>query len=156
MIDDGDFAVTVPVPAGFDTDNFPFAVWRKPFWGLTGNSAPLTNPNDVIFLTAVMENDDGKANTPRLAAQQATIASLLATTALSREDRVKKLIKDMQAALGLPTGGPNFDDRIGAPQELRLTDEQIKAAQKKPQALPALEFKQGDADYLLIFELTAN
>src|SRR5215831_4138047 len=73
-IDDGDFAVTVPVPAGFDTDNFPFAVWRKPFWGLTGNSAPLTNPNDVIFLTAVMENDDGKANTARLAAQQATIA----------------------------------------------------------------------------------
>ncbi len=120
----GSLKVTTPIPPGFDTDigEILGIVWRWPCWGLNGNPAPIENPDDVIFLVAVMENDDGKPGTARELAKGAVFQALMSSTGMTREQRVSKCLHDMKDILATPTGAPNFDDLVGI-QELQLTRE---------------------------------
>ena len=40
---------------------------------------------------------------------------------ITRHRKRKKLKADINGALGIPTGFPNFDDRVGTTQELALS-----------------------------------
>jgi len=46
-----------------------------------------------------------------------------------RNNKVIKLISDVNSALGTPTGAPNFDDKVGDPQELRFSSEELNQAE---------------------------
>lgn len=120
-VSSGNLLSTQPIPIGFDPSSIPFLVWRQPCWGINGKPAPIDNPDDVIFLVSVMEHDDGDTNAMRTIVKGAVVAGLAATVGLSRADRVKKLIDDINGALEIPTGAPNFDDRVDSTKELRLT-----------------------------------
>jgi hypothetical protein len=122
----GDLLTTQPIPNGFNPDTFPFIIWRRPCWGLDGKPAPINSPNDVIFLVSVMEHDDGDPSAMRTIVKSAVVASLAASIGMSRADRVKKLINDVNGALEIPTGAPNFDDRVGSTKELRLSQSLLR------------------------------
>ncbi|HEX6289486.1 MAG TPA: hypothetical protein VFZ66_09865 [Herpetosiphonaceae bacterium] len=120
-VDEADLLVTQPIPAGFNPDSVPFIIWRRPCWGLNGKPAAINHPDDVIFLVSLMEHDDGDPSAAQILVKSAAVASLAASMGMSRADRVAKLIKDINGALKIPTGAPNFDDRVGSTQELRLS-----------------------------------
>jgi hypothetical protein len=120
-IDAGDVASTIVIPPGFDPDVAPFLVWRRPAWGVSGSPTPIENPDDAIFLVSLMEHDDGDAAAARTIVKGAAAATLASSMGMTRAERVTKLISDINGALAIPTGAPNFDDRVGSTQELRLS-----------------------------------
>ena len=93
---------------------------RRLFWPIGSTPAAITNPDDVIFVVSVMENDDGEPEAARGLAKVAAVTSLAGSVGLSRSDRIRRLINDINSALEVPTGAPNFDDRVGTSQEFRL------------------------------------
>ncbi len=68
--------------------------------------------NDVIFLASGMENDDGDATAIRTVVKSAAIASLAGSASASRASRVRALIRDINGAMAVPSGAPNFDDKL--------------------------------------------
>jgi hypothetical protein len=153
-VDTGETHGTVPVPPNFPPnvlDAIPL-VWRKPFWGLNGQPAAINNPDDVIFLVALMENDDGKPKAARGLVKGAVVASLASSTQESRAVRIQKLIADMNSALAIPTGAPNFDDQVGSAQELRLTSQDLSLASTGVHT-KSLRFAGDGGKYDVVFEL---
>jgi hypothetical protein len=121
-VDGGETHPTKPIPPGSDLNNLPpGTVWRKPCWGLDSKPAAINNPDDVILLVSLMENDDGSISAARELVKVAAIGSLAASTGMSRTTRVTKLIKDINGALQVPTGALSFDEIIGSTKELRLS-----------------------------------
>ena len=123
-VDEGETMTTIPIPAALGLDpalQDTLGIFRRPFWGLDGKPASIADPEDVIFLVSMMENDDGNYNAARTIVKGAAVSSLAASLSFSRSDRVAKLIKDINGALEIPTGIMNFDDRVGSTQELRLS-----------------------------------
>lgn len=120
-VDEGELLRTQPIPAGFNPDTLPIIVWRRLCWGLNGNPAPINHPDDIILLVSMMENDDGSPSATRTIVKGAAVSSLAASVGTSRANRVSKLINDINGALNVPTGAPNFDDRVGSTKELRLS-----------------------------------
>jgi len=123
-VDEGDLLVTRPIPPDLNPDfvdaTSGVLIWRYPFWGLNGKPAPINHPDDVIFLVSVMEHDDGDTAAMRTIVKGVVVSGLAASMGMSRAERVKKLIKDVDGALEIPTGAPNFDDPVGSTKELRL------------------------------------
>lgn len=99
----------------------PFIVWRKNAWGPSGQAKAIANPANAIMLVSMMEHDDGKPGTARELTKGAVVSSLAASAGMTRAQRVSKLKADINGALGIPTGFPNFDDRVGTTQELVLS-----------------------------------
>ena len=91
------------------------------FSGLNGASATLTNPDDVIFVAGLMENDDGDPENLRGIVKGVVGGSVFRSLTFNRNDKVSKLINDVNSALATVTGAPNFDDQVGFPQELRFS-----------------------------------
>lgn len=120
-VDKGDTATTQPIPPGVDPNVLPFIVWRRNAWGPSGGAKPIASPADAILLVSMMEHDDGKPTAAREIVKGAVVSSLAASTNMSRANRVSKLIADINGALAIPTGAPNFDDRVGSTQELKLS-----------------------------------
>lgn len=56
------------------------------------------------------------------------VSSLAASSSLSRAQKVQKLIADINGALEIPTGAPNFDDRVGSTQEFVLSNSLLNVA----------------------------
>lgn len=83
------------------------------FWGIGGVPAALVDPDDVIFIASVLENDDGDPQILRLVIKVAIGVSLMSTVALPRAAKVGTLLNDITSAMHVPTGVPNFDDPIG-------------------------------------------
>lgn len=127
-VDEGDLLQTLPLIPGIDPDQIPDLPWRVPCWGLNGKPASIDHPNDVIFLVSLMEHDDGDPAAARTLVKSAVVASLAATMGMNRADRIKKLINDINGALKIPTGAPNFDDPVGSTQELRLSQTLLQVA----------------------------
>jgi hypothetical protein len=152
-IEAGDTAPTKPLVAGFDPDTIPFIVWRRLCWGLNGNPAPLAAPADVAFLVGMMEHDDGSAKAARQLAKTAVIGSLAASIGMDRATRVAKARKDMGDALKVPTGAPNFDDRVGGVQELVLHTSDLAVAAAKGALTKSLLFVGDGGKYQAIFEI---
>jgi hypothetical protein len=71
-----------------------------PFWALDNESARvIADPDDVIFLVACLENDDGTAEKTRLITQDQSTAVFLATAGQTREQRVQQLMLAMNGAV---------------------------------------------------------
>jgi hypothetical protein len=100
---------------------------RRAFWNTIGKPAPITNPDNVIFLVGLMENDDADPDGVRAAVGAAMSGNLASEPAnLDRATLVKELKNDYNGALkaAAPAGlslPANTDDVIGGCQELRLT-----------------------------------
>jgi hypothetical protein len=153
-VDAGETHGTLPLPVGADPnifDSLPFVI-RKPFWGLNGQPALINNPAQVIFLVALMENDDGNPKAARGLVKVAAVASLASSTNATRADRIKNLIADIDSALGIPTGLPNFDDKVGLTQELQLTSQDLSLASIGVQT-KSLRFTGDGGQYDVFFEL---
>lgn len=157
----GETHATVPVPPNLPPEVIEslnqFLILRRPFWGMDNltpsplNEADLAN---VIFIVTVMEWDDGKTATARELAKMAAIASIAASSGMSRSVRVNKLIKDVEASLGMPTGFPNFDDIVQT-RELVLTGNDLRAVASKGSALKKLSFSGDGGKFDVTFELKA-
>ncbi|KAF0249206.1 MAG: Uncharacterized protein FD167_1392 [bacterium] len=91
-----------------------------PFWALDKSAKTIAQPTDVIFLVAMMENDDGTPNATRGLVKAQLTAALAASIGMPRPQLINVLINDMSSALAIPTGFPSSDDRIGV-KELVLT-----------------------------------
>jgi hypothetical protein len=95
----------------------------KPFWFIdNATGKTISDLSKVIFIVSLMENDNGSPAAARGLVKAATAVSLVASNALARPLRVKKLLADIDSALAIPTGAPNFDDQIEVSKELTLSN----------------------------------
>jgi hypothetical protein len=137
-----------------DDEETPFAPGiSQSFWGVTGRPATLDNPDQVIFVVALMENDDGDPEALRGIVKGIVGGSVLGTLSLDRTDKVTALIRDVNSALGTPTGAPNFDDKVGDPQELRFSREELVQAESGQTVSKTLAFEGDGGRYALTFEV---
>lgn len=127
-VDGGETRTTQPIPPGVDPNDLPFIIWRRNAWGPSGQAKAIANPAHAVILVSMMEHDDGKAGTARGLAKAAAVSSLAASMGMTREQRVNKLKADIHAALGIPTGAPNFDDRVGGTKEFALSANLLNVA----------------------------
>jgi len=88
----------------------------------------ITNPANAVLLVSMMEHDDDKPSAARELAKGAVVSSLAASNGMTRAQRVSKLIADINGALAIPTGAPNFDDRVGSTKELALSANLLNVA----------------------------
>lgn len=120
-VDKGETHSTQPLQPGINPSDMPFLVWRKNAWGPSGSAKAIASPGNAVILVSMMEHDDGKPGTARELVKGAVVGSLAASAGMTRAQRVNKLKADINGALGIPTGFPNFDDRVGTTQELALS-----------------------------------
>jgi hypothetical protein len=157
--DQGDLLGTTPPPPGADPDVIDAIpiVWRWNCWGLDGNAAPIADPDKVIFLAAVMENDDASPKAVRATVSTAMAGALanVVNSGMSRAAIVDRLRNDMDGALNLGrvSGAPNFDDRVGGVKGLRLTADDLKAAANGGRK-KKLEFAGDGGQYRVEFTLS--
>jgi hypothetical protein len=100
------------------------------FWDLN-NAAGEPDLNRMIFIVALMENDDGDPDFLRTLVQGTVSATIIANFSngnINRSALADQLIDDIGSTLGAPTGFPDFDQSIGPPQELRFTPDEITQA----------------------------
>ncbi len=91
----------------------------NPFWFIDNATGKvISDPSTVALIISLVEHDDGSPDAARALAKTAATASLANSIGLSRAERVKKLRADIDSALALPTGAPNFDDQIADSAEL--------------------------------------
>jgi hypothetical protein len=86
------------------------------FWSLTNTPAALDNPDNVIFVVAVKENDTDDPEDSRGIVAGEVAGLVFDSLAFSRADKVTKLINDVRSALRTPSlDGINLDEVIGDP-----------------------------------------
>jgi len=136
-------------------------VWRKHCWGLVnGEGAPIEDPDNVILLVSLLERDDGSNSDWRGSFEAAMTGDLAAAVnnGGSRSDLVATLKDRFNANVNTvrKIGFPNRDDQIGLSKELRLDNDDLKAA-RKGTTTKSLRFQgDGGADYTVNFELTSS
>ena len=127
-----------------------------PLWGIDGAPAPIKNPDDVLILVGLMENDDStmKAVVNAVQASLSVSVNQLRIDGLSRADLVKKLIQSMNGALdlGAASGGINMDERLGSVQEFRLCTEFLNDVRSGKQVHESLHFNK-DGRYRVQIDL---
>lgn len=155
----------VPLPAFEVVLNGPFENFTKgktgfahftpdllpSFWDVTGKPGPLTDPNKAIFIVSLMENDDGRPEALRTIVKGVVGSSIFGSLGFDRATQVGKLIHDVGSALQTPTGGPNFDDKIGEPQELQFSADELNRAGSGETVSRALTFAGDGGRYTLTF-----
>lgn len=99
-----------------------------------------------------MENDDGNPMVARGLVKASAVSSLAASKGMDRPTRVGQLINDINSALKMPTGAPNFDDLVGT-KELRLKASDLQKANAGLHAINLL-FTGDGGQYRLRFELS--
>src|SRR5215207_1408638 len=102
----------------------------KSFWGINGARAELTNPDTVIFVVSLIENDNGNAENLRGILTGIVGGSVFGSLSLNRADKVAALQRDVYSGSQTPTGGPNTDDLVAGPQELRFSTEELAQAER--------------------------
>ena len=127
-VDQGDTATTQPIPPGIDPNDLPFIIWRRNAWGPSGAAKAIPNPANAVILVSMMEHDDGKPSAARELTKAAVVGALAASAGMTRAQRVSKLIQDINGALNIPTGAPNFDDRVGSTKEIALSANLLNVA----------------------------
>ncbi len=133
-----------------DTEQAPGA--SRSFWGVGGGPDALRDPSDAILLVSVMENDDGNANALRGVVKGVVGGSVLGSLSAPRPQKVAALIRDMDSAMGTPTGAPNFDDKVGGPQELMFSVEELQRAEAGEAVRKSMSFAGDGGRYELHFE----
>jgi hypothetical protein len=129
-----------------ETHGVPFA----PFWGLNGDERGL-NPDSVIFVVGLMENDDGNPEALRGIAAAQLSATLFATLGAPRPTVVGRVLQALGSSMQVPTGGPSTDEAVGLPQELRFTQADVALAETGNAARQSLRFQGDGGDYTLTF-----
>ena len=132
-----------------DTADVAPLVWRESFWRLDIIAAPIANPDDVIFLVALMEHVNGNPSAARILVKKAVIEALGASAGMAREPRIAKLISDTNRAVDLANGGPNISSAI----ELLLTVEDVARLDTNGTHRFVRSFAGYGGDYCLNFEL---
>jgi hypothetical protein len=120
-------------------------------WGIKGNPAPIANPNDIIILAAVVENDSSSPDAVVSAVDTSLTAKLQVYRAngFSRAKIVEKLITDMNGAIDAAflTGGLDKDERIGTAKEFLLTSDDLEKARNGSTVFRHRQFYGDDASY---------
>ena len=122
------------------------------FWSLTNTSEELNDPDNVIFIVSLMENDSGDPEVLRGIVKGIIGGSIFGSLSFQRRDQVDKLINDINSVLRTPTGAPNFDDKVGIPQELQFSKEELTKAESGHTVSKTLEFSGDGGHYTLTFE----
>jgi|GEM_PF-2012887 len=153
-VDQGDLvstSVSIPGPLG-DLLNHP----SENFWGLDGKPHELNNLDDVIFLAALMENDDAQPGGIRAGMHAQMFASITsyANAGMSRSDMVSRLKRDMRDILtGITvTGIPSGDDLIGV-SEVRFANDALQKVNSQTQ-VKNIELSGDGGKYRLRFEMS--
>lgn len=123
------------------------------FWGINGSPAALADPDQVIFVVALMEHDAGRPGTLQGIVKGIVGGSVFGSIALDRRTKVASLLRDVSSALGTPSG-PSLDqdNPIGEPQELRFSREELIQAESGQRVRKTLDFEGGGGRYSLTFE----
>jgi hypothetical protein len=120
-------------------------------WGIKGKPAPIINPNDIIILAAVIENDSSSPDSVVSAVDTALAAKLQIYRAngFSRAKIVEKLITDMNGAIDAAflTGGLDKDERLGTAKEFQLTSQDLEQARNGSTVFRTRAFYGDDAIY---------
>lgn len=120
-------------------------------WGISGQPEPAPDPQNVVIIAALMENDNGKAAGIRAGLHAQLYADLVSAPAeLSRDQLVQRLLKTMRDALKGPItiGVLNNDDLIDVGE--------IQIANSLRARLPTVVSKHMTGDggrYELFFEI---
>lgn|SRR5271165_2344146 len=155
----------VPLPAFEVFLNGPFENFKKgktgfahftpdllpSIWNVFGKPSPLTDPNKAIFIVSLMENDDGHPESLRTIVKGAVASAIFGSLGSDRATQVGKLIHDISSALETPTGGPNFDDKIGEPQELQFSVDELTKASSGETVSKTITFAGDGGRYTLTF-----
>jgi len=153
--DEGDLLHTV-------MEDEPLAAFVAPdqyCWGPDNGPAQIDNADQLVILAGIMENDDGSPTAARGMVNGLMAGSIanIAGANLTRDKLVKRLKDDMNSAMTQAriTGAPDFDDRVGTVQELRLSAPDLTKVAKKQIVAKNLTFNGGDDDgaYRVRFEL---
>ena len=128
-------------------------------WGPDQKPAVISDPDKVLILAALMENDESDPDAVATAARAGMFANLLsfASAGVGRSKMVSGLIASFKGALelGKAPGYPNSDDLLGAPQELRITAADLAAAKLSTQRRN-LTFSGDGGRYRLGFDIAAG
>ncbi|MFI7578705.1 hypothetical protein [Micromonospora sp. NPDC049497] len=130
-----------------ETHEVPF----QSFWGLYGEERALPSPNDVIFLVALMEWDDGNAQALRNIVAGSVNSALFASLGADRNRRVGVVMQAFNGALQTPTGGPSTDEWVGLGRELRFTEADIALAETGHTARQSIRVQGDGGDYTMTF-----
>jgi hypothetical protein len=121
------------------------------FWDVAGKPSPLPDPDKAIFIVSLMENDDGHPESLRTIVKGVVGSSVFGSLGFDRATLVAKILQDVNGALDTPTGAPNFDDKIGSPQELRFSSEELRQAASGQLVTKSLTFEGDGGRYALTF-----
>jgi hypothetical protein len=121
------------------------------FWGINGQPDNLTDPNNAIFIISLMENDDGDPEALRGIVKGVVGGSILGSLTLNRAGKVAALIRDVNSAMGTPTGAPSFDDKIGL-LELRFSADELRRAEAGEAVQQSINIDGDGGRFELVFE----
>lgn len=120
-------------------------------WGIKGKPAPILDPNEIIILAAVMENDSSSPDSVVSAVDSILAAKLQVYRAngFSRAKIVEKLITDMNGAIdaAVITGVIDRDERLGPAKEFQLTSQDLEQARNGSTVFKNRAFYGDDAIY---------
>ncbi|HEY9048141.1 MAG TPA: hypothetical protein VIN08_19680 [Ohtaekwangia sp.] len=155
-VDEGETHGTLVLPKQLlPEDTFAGQVVRQPFWGLDNvNAAPIAHPDEVVFIVSVMENDGGDPHNLRSFIKLAAIASLAASSGMTRAVRVRKLINDIGGIMGTITG-VDFDEPVGL-RELPLTAANLVPPAAKRNTIPLIIRGGSEGSFQVDIEFVFN
>ncbi len=135
---------------------------RKAFWNLLGNLQLIPDPDKVIFLVGLIENDDANPESVRVAVEAFMMGNLVSNLTLTRDQLVATLIESMNGAIyGARAAGVTFpfntDDPIGTVQELRIYPVDLEYAYRNGSiSTNSLRFYGDDALYEITFQISTT
>jgi hypothetical protein len=123
------------------------------FWGLNSIGEDIANPNNVVFVVSLLENDNGDPETYRVAVETIATSSLAATIGevnnSVRADRLILSIRDALNGINLPIPLALDDDHIGT-ELLRLDSSDLIPAGSGDKIL---NIKSEEGNYELAFRI---
>lgn len=130
-------------------------------WDTNGRAQPIPDPNKVILLVALLEEDDSGADYVRTAVQTGMVPILATNIQAAFTDPEgfrARLVEGMRGvirtALNLfPLPPESADDLIGAVQQIRLTKTMLNNAIVRGSVPIPLSFTSSDAGYNASFRL---
>ena len=98
---------------------------RQPFWDLDGQARTIANPQDVIFLVAFLENDQGSPDIIRGVVRDNLLNARATNTNRAYAAYVTTMISNFRAAIDASAGVVLADDVIGNVRQLSLTTDDL-------------------------------
>jgi hypothetical protein len=135
---------------------------RRAFWNLNGSLQLIPDPNKVIILVGLMENDDADPNGVRSTDNGLMTGNLVSNLTLTRAQLVTSLINSMNGAMSAARlAGASFpfngDDPIGSVQELTIDMGTLQDAyQDGSTSTTSLRFAGDDALYEVTFTISTT